>query len=882
MMRRAITSFILTLTILASTFGTDRTSSQPHDFFLYPGRAPEPAALLPANPNTVRFVDDGYTPAQPGWGVTHFNAIGPALAAAAPGDAISIYTGIYPEQIDITIPITLEAVAGESPVMNGNGLGSSPAVTISAPGVFISGMTLQDYTTAILVSPAGSVQITLCRIFDNGTGLTNQNITTSSSALNCWWGAPSGPLDPSDDRATGGSYNPNGLGNPVSDHVAYYPWSVNSSFTQQPVEFGLYSPDCGTLEVRLKPLTDITSTTTMLQFTVRWTTGTVSIASVSSPVFGIDLDNLITGINGFNYAVFTSDEFTPVDFTAGTELPVMTFEHDGAGSGFGDFEIVMDAWTGTNNADPYLELMGTDFSGEIYHMAENVYLDDCDNAELLVRALLEGPYDSLTNLMKTDLQPSMSLNQPYFYPPWNYYGTESISNIPAGLVDWVLVELRSTATGAAVDRTAGLLMNDGTILDASLDGAVRFDGITPSSPYYILVHHRNHLPVMSGAAVTIPNMGMWNFADTLNYPPYGTGKLALTYLENGVRGLITGDVNRDGKLTYSGPQNDRGLIINQIYYQTGSPLITQTIQGYYHEDLTMNRIVKYSGPGNDQREIILNLTELTGSTSLNTIFQCVVPGYATNAAPQQGNETDLSGPMADIGIFKYTNPDELVVKIRPDHNIPGHALTNIQFTISWQAPSNVYLVWPTANTINSTFNIQPQGPVMYADGWYHQVFAAANGTTLNWTAGTEYPVLVVKYFYSGPGCNLFEISDDIWTGNNNGVYYFEVVGQDRTGIRYHPQEHIYFAGSLVIWTGNVDSDWDDDGNWNACGVPTIDADVLIPNVSPNTFPVVTTDGYCKTLTIQSGATVTILESGSVTVGNATYSSGSQINPPIKE
>ena len=39
------------------------------------------------------------------------------------------------------------------------------------------------------------------------------------------WGDPSGPYDPSDDRATGGLYNPNGKGNKVSDHVNYDPWA---------------------------------------------------------------------------------------------------------------------------------------------------------------------------------------------------------------------------------------------------------------------------------------------------------------------------------------------------------------------------------------------------------------------------------------------------------------------------------------------------------------------------------------------------------------------------------------------------------------------------------------------------------------------------------
>ncbi len=45
------------------------------------------------------------------------------------------------------------------------------------------------------------------------------------NATNNNWGDQSGPLDDSDDRASGGLFNPAGLGNKVSDHVLYYPWT---------------------------------------------------------------------------------------------------------------------------------------------------------------------------------------------------------------------------------------------------------------------------------------------------------------------------------------------------------------------------------------------------------------------------------------------------------------------------------------------------------------------------------------------------------------------------------------------------------------------------------------------------------------------------------
>ncbi|GBC63629.1 hypothetical protein DENIS_4627 [Desulfonema ishimotonii] len=42
------------------------------------------------------------------------------------------------------------------------------------------------------------------------------------------WGDPSGPYDPSDDRASGGLYNPDGKGDRVSDNIDYEPWGILS------------------------------------------------------------------------------------------------------------------------------------------------------------------------------------------------------------------------------------------------------------------------------------------------------------------------------------------------------------------------------------------------------------------------------------------------------------------------------------------------------------------------------------------------------------------------------------------------------------------------------------------------------------------------------
>jgi hypothetical protein len=58
-----------------------------------------------------------------------------------------------------------------------------------------------------------------------------------------------------------------------------------------------------------------------------------------------------------------------------------------------------------------------------------------------------------------------------------------------------------------------------------------------------------------------------------------------------------------------------------------------------------------------------------------------------------------------------------------------------------------------------------------------------------------------------------------------------------------------------IWTGAVNTDWNNIGNWNCAGIPTITSVVVIPAGKPN-YPVVNLNVEIKTLTVNTGASVT--------------------------
>ena len=105
---------------------------------------------------------------------------------------------------------------------------------------------IRDVNTAVMIrSGADGVSLNfnnLIRADANAVLNTDPNNTVDAEYN--WWGepddpnAPTGPLDDSDDTASGGLYNPDGLGEPVSDQVDYDPWlTVPISDSDDPVAY---------------------------------------------------------------------------------------------------------------------------------------------------------------------------------------------------------------------------------------------------------------------------------------------------------------------------------------------------------------------------------------------------------------------------------------------------------------------------------------------------------------------------------------------------------------------------------------------------------------------------------------------------------------------
>jgi len=248
----------------------------------------------------------------------------------------------------------------------------------------------------------------------------------------------------------------------------------------------------------------------------------------------------------------------------------------------------------------------------------------CTNTgmELNIKVFLQGPYSG--NNMNVDLSNFLPNSQPYDTIPWSYFGMESLDSIPINMVDWVLIEIRDSTDYYVInDMRVGILLSNGYIIDTNLVEGIRFYNID-SGYYYVAIRHRNHISVMTNQPVYISSQTQIDFTDTTITKPYGSAVQAQLELDPGIWGMICGDINNDGKLKYSGPENDRMKIIQLITNVSGSTSITTVINGYYFEDLDINSEVKYSGPNNDGAIIIQNIISLTGSTSITSIYTCPV------------------------------------------------------------------------------------------------------------------------------------------------------------------------------------------------------------------------------------------------------------------
>jgi len=242
-----------------------------------------------------------------------------------------------------------------------------------------------------------------------------------------------------------------------------------------------------------------------------------------------------------------------------------------------------------NSVSGSREIGAVEYGGTV---TNNAPVTDNPYVTVNSKIYLQGPF--VSGVMSTTLGASsvLPLAQPYNKAPWNYTGTEQVTAIPSDVVDWVLIELRSSTTASTTQKKrAGFIKKDGSIVDLDGISNLKFDGIN-SGNYFIVIKHRNHLDVMSSSTINLSNQSSLYDFRTAASKAYGSN--SLVSLGNGFYGMVSGDGDANG-------------FINVLDYGPISKTLNQS--GYLQGDLDMNKVV-------DAKDFQKSASELFKSTKV--------------------------------------------------------------------------------------------------------------------------------------------------------------------------------------------------------------------------------------------------------------------------
>jgi len=194
------------------------------------------------------------------------------------------------------------------------------------------------------------------------------------------------------------------------------------------------------------------------------------------------------------------------------------------------------------------------------------------HVQLAARLFLQGPYDSDSHLLRTALSDGgfLSTASPYAQDSRMLSGA-----VPAAIADWLLLQLRSTATGATVCSKSVLLRNDGLVVaDDGVTAVVSMATLDGEKEYFVVVRHRNHMAAMSSTGIGLSSSAAANYDFSTGLDKYFGAEAK--EMESGVFALHAGDADASG-------------IINAADYFRVKPHIG--FSGYAAADVDMTTIV---------------------------------------------------------------------------------------------------------------------------------------------------------------------------------------------------------------------------------------------------------------------------------------------------
>ena len=408
----------------------------------------------------------------------------------------------------------------------------------------------------------------------------------------------------------------------------YIPGEV--SFCADPIgmKLGITPSGSDKIQVKLHPDQSFNGAVTGTLVSVRWKTTTgVTVHHTAAAYNDPDLSGPVGPLaklgefthGDSTYAVYStvygghplSD--SSITWAANTDIPFFTIPFTNTSGACVTFEVANSSWQADNNYQWFVSLNAQERT-DGYIPGEVSFCAAPNAIQLTTRAYLEGAWMSDLSLMRDSLRVLglIPLEHPYTPAPFAHAGTEQIApsvlstSGTNAVVDWVLLELRAAGDPATVVASrAALIQRDGDIVDVDGASAVIFP-VGPGT-HHLVVRHRNHLGVMTAAAITMDHV-----TSTIDLTAFATATHGIQARKDlgGPMALWCGNAVADASVKYQGGANDREAILSAI----GGVVPTNTISGYLSTDVTMDGKVRYLGALNDREAI---LSTIGGSVPTN-------------------------------------------------------------------------------------------------------------------------------------------------------------------------------------------------------------------------------------------------------------------------
>jgi hypothetical protein len=291
---------------------------------------------------------------------------------------------------------------------------------------------------------------------------------------------------------------------------------------------------------------------------------------------------------------------------SGTILTCATSNFAGiAATASSTFDIKLTPMTGTAGQNIILTGLVETVTGETNTLNNNkttiMVTPIAGPPAILINAkvMLQGAATTVNNpyalnadgMMRADITAMLPTAQPY--TALGYANVTVKAGTPnftgAGnnaIVDWVLVELRSSAASATVlARHAGLLQKDGDIVD--IDGVSPLSIEVNSGNYFVSVRHRNHLGAMTAAAISLT--GTATTVDFTNPTTVTYGTYAQVTI-GGKNLLWAGNANTNNNVIAQGANSDRSTVTNSVTGTGANATGTNAyiLTGYSTTDVNMD------------------------------------------------------------------------------------------------------------------------------------------------------------------------------------------------------------------------------------------------------------------------------------------------------